>query len=107
MPDNGKPDLLKMAEEAYSEFGDRYVEIVRGMRADATRPLLGERLSAEGRRAEDAAFFDDNVAVASQRDELIVRFKLEPDKAGNSPIPRRLAERLFRAAREIPAEEPD
>ena len=104
MPDDGKrPDLIGIMHEGFEEARDKYVEGVRGLRADVKQPIdpSAKKLTATERRAADAAFLADPLLVAGEADAQSARFRLP----ANKPIPRRVWERVKRAAREEPHED--
>ena len=101
MADNGKgtSDIIGLLHEGYGEFKDQYVEMIRQVRSDVTRPLDpgARKLTASERKVAGAAMLANPAEVTSVFAEQVARFKLvKPDK----PIPRRLAEYVLRAARE-------
>jgi len=96
--DNKQPDLIGIMQEGFGEARDKYVDSVRALRKDVQRPLdpSAHKLTAQERKAADAAFLADPLAVAGEADGQAARFRLP----ANKPIPKRVWERVKRAARE-------
>lgn len=93
------PDPIGMMQEAFAEGADRYKEAVRMVRADMVqRPLdpTAHKLKGADRKAADAQFLADPELVAAEADAQTARFNLPAEK----PIPRRVWQRIKRAAKE-------
>ena len=93
------PDLMGIMHEGYEEARDQYVEGVRMLRSELVQQPLdpsAKKMTKAERRVADAAFLADPLLVSGEADAQSARFKLPEDK----PIPRRVWERIKRAARE-------
>ncbi len=95
-------DMMALGREAMDVAAGLNLEIVRDGKELIQGPAVGTKLEKDERLAQHRALFDTPGSIEAQFAEMSGRFGLTPEK----PIPRRLVNRLRRAAKEL-AEEDD
>ena len=93
-----KHDPIEMVGDAMKDARKNFMEkFLRPMRAEfVNRPLLGERVSKDDRRARFLQLRNDPVLLASERDFLAERYKVP-----EGMISRRLVDYLAAGEREF------
>lgn len=94
-------DLVGLGRDAADMARELAVDDIREKKESLIQsPAMGRKLSRDERMAQNRALLSNNLLVEGQFDEMSARFQLTPEK----PIPRRLVNRLRRAAKELAEE---
>ena len=97
-------DLVGLGRDAADMARELAVDDIREKKESLIQsPAMGRKLSRVERVAQNRALLDNPGSVEAQFDEMSARFQLTPEK----PIPRRLVNRLRRAAKELAEEDDD
>lgn len=94
-------DLVGLGRDAADMARELAVDDIREKKESLIQsPAMGRKFSRDERMAQNRALLDNNILVEAQFDQMSAQYQLTPEK----PIPRRLVNRLRRAAKELAGE---